>query len=183
MNEREKGIGRQQRTRSRSFRQDSMTLIAFISSSSEITNGGANRMLVSPSTPSQNTPSIMATHILTCVGFANTPRLISNKQNCHALLPFVLFVSSMTTAFNSPRPRTHATRGELRLRMEVRKSSPRRKARAESCSSTRTSRAVMATAQPRGFLRTGRNEFYYEFILSRRLDGRTRRRCFRVHLA
>ena len=93
-----------------------------------------------------------STNILTCVGFAKTPLLFKSKQNCHAVLPLRLFVSSITTAFNNPLPRTSATSGLLNPRTVERKYSPSLKERSARRSSTRTERAVTATAQPRGLL-------------------------------
>ena len=90
--------------------------------------------------------------MLTCVGFAKTPRLFNSKQNCHAVLPLTLFFSLMTTAFNNPLPRTSATSGLLNARIDERKYSPSLKERSARRSSTRTERAVRATAQPSGLL-------------------------------
>jgi hypothetical protein len=42
--------------------------------------------------------------MFTWVGFASTPRLLSSRQNCHAVRPRELALSLMTTALNSPRP-------------------------------------------------------------------------------
>ena len=93
------------------------------------------------------------TNILTCVGFAKTPLLFNSKQNCHAVLPLTLFFSLMTTAFNNPLPRTSATSGLLNARIDERKYSPNLIERSARRSSTRTERAVRATAQPSGLLR------------------------------
>lgn len=49
------------------------------------------------------------------VGFASTPLSFIKRQSCHAVRPFLLLVSSMTTAFKSPRPRTSLTRGVLEV--------------------------------------------------------------------
>ena len=92
------------------------------------------------------------TYMLTCVGFAKTPRLFNSKQNCHAVLLLRLFFSLITTAFNNPLPRTSATSGLLNARMDERKYSPKLRERSARRSSTRTERAVRATAQPRGLL-------------------------------
>ena len=94
----------------------------------------------------------VTTDILTCVGFAKTPLLFKSKQNCHAVLFLRLFASLITTAFNNPLPRTSATSGLLNPRMVERKYSPSFKERSARRSSTRTERAVRATAQPRGLL-------------------------------
>lgn len=94
----------------------------------------------------------IGTHMLTCVGLASTPLLFSSKQSCQAVRPRVLLLSSITMAFNSPRPRTAFTRGELIAVTAVRNFSPRSYARSASFSSTRTSRAVIATAHPNGLL-------------------------------
>lgn len=90
--------------------------------------------------------------MLLWVGLARTPWLFNNKQSCHAVLPLTLFFSSMTTAFNKPRPRTHSTNGEFKARIPERKTSPNLMARSANFSSTRTSRAVIATAHPSGLL-------------------------------
>ena len=92
------------------------------------------------------------TYIFTWVGLASTPRLLSSKQNCHAVRPRELVLSSITTALNSPRPRTSLTRGECSARISFRNCSPSRSARSARPSSTSTSNAVIATAQPSGFL-------------------------------
>jgi len=92
------------------------------------------------------------THMLLWVGLAKTPQLFNNKQSCQAVLPLVLFFSSMTTAFNKPRPRTHSTNGEFRALIPERKTSPNLMARSANFSSMRTSRAVIATAHPSGLL-------------------------------
>lgn len=39
------------------------------------------------------------------------PLLFINKHNCQADLPFLLLVSSITTAFNNPRPLTSLING------------------------------------------------------------------------
>ena len=76
----------------------------------------------------------------------------------HDVVNIVLFAGSearqmiMTMAFKSPRPRTSLTSGELIARMAERNFSPRMFARSARFSSVRTERAVMATAQPSGFL-------------------------------
>jgi hypothetical protein len=127
-------------------------------SSSEMTSGGANRTL-----EKQGKKTIIRifakqqskedyTDMLTCVGFARTPLLFKSKQNCHAVLPLRLFASLITTAFSNPLPRTSATSGLLYPRMVERKYSPSLMERSASRSSTRTERAVRATAQPRGLL-------------------------------
>jgi hypothetical protein len=92
------------------------------------------------------------TDILTCVGFAKTPLLFNSKQNCHAVLPLRLFFSLITTAFNNPLPRTSPTSGLFNALMDERKYSPSLKERSARRSSTRTERAVRATAQPSGLL-------------------------------
>jgi len=85
-------------------------------------------------------------------GLGQHPRLLSSKQNCHAERPRELALSSITMALNSPRPRTSLTRGDRSARMSFRNCSPSRVARSARPSSTRTSSAVIATAQPSGFL-------------------------------
>ena len=138
-------------TLSRSFKHSPIIWTAFLRSSSEMINGGAKRMLKS-SLVWTTLIHRKVTYMLTCVGLANKPLLFNNKQSCQAVLPFRLFDSSMTTAFRRPRPRTVLTNGELMASMEDRKTLPRRSARAARSSSTRTCNAVMATAQPSGFL-------------------------------
>lgn len=94
----------------------------------------------------------MKSYMLTWVGFASTPLLFNKRQNCHAVLPRLLFDSSITTAFNSPRPLTSLTRGALNARIPERNFSPRSSARSDRRSSMRMSRAVVAMAHPNGFL-------------------------------
>jgi len=94
----------------------------------------------------------MKSYTLTWVGFASTPLLFNKRQNCQAVLPRLLFDSSMTTAFNNPRPLTSLTRGELNARIPERNFSPRSSARSDRRSSMRMSRAVVAMAHPNGFL-------------------------------
>lgn len=128
---------------------------AFVRSASEMTSGGANRMLVRKENEYVGPTAsygALHTYMLTCVGLARTPRLLRRRQSCHAVRPLVLHSSLMTTAFSNPRPRTSLTSGELISRIADRNFSPRTWARSESFSSTRTSRAAIATAQPRGFL-------------------------------
>jgi hypothetical protein len=74
------------------------------------------------------------------------------RHNCHAVRPFLDTDSSMTTPLNSPRPRMILMKGLLRSLRPCRKISPSRCERLTRSSLTRTSRAVMATAHPRGFL-------------------------------
>jgi hypothetical protein len=88
--------------------------------------------------------------ILTCVGLARRPLLFIRRQNCQAERPFVLLPSSKTTALSSPRPRTSLTSGEPIALISSRKILPSRSARLARSSSTRTSSAAMATAQPSG---------------------------------
>lgn len=151
-----------------------MTSIAFRRSSSEMTSGGEKRMLhkqtnkqTKVSTPDDDKhredqekkmPVKVKTHIFLCVGFASTPLLFNNKQNCHAVLPFLLFPSSNTTALNSPLPLTSFTSppaslasfDEANSRNLARKSSPSLVDFSQRFSERMTSSAVMATAQPRG---------------------------------
>ena len=94
----------------------------------------------------------MKPYILTWVGFASTPLLFNKRQNCQAVRPRLLFDSSITTAFNNPRPLTSLTSGELNARIPERNFSPRTSARSDRRSSIRISRAVVAIAHPNGFL-------------------------------
>jgi hypothetical protein len=94
----------------------------------------------------------MKSHMLTWVGFASKPLLFNKRQNCQAVLPRTLFDSSITTAFNNPRPLTSLTSGELNARISERNLSPRASARSDRRSSIRMSRAVVAMAHPNGFL-------------------------------
>ncbi len=108
-----------------------------------------------------------STHMLTCVGLASNLSLASswypevsiahpfdfiNKHNCHAVLPFLEAVSSMTTPLNNPRPRMILMKGLLRSFNPCLKISPSLADRSAKFSLTNTSKAVIATAQPRGFL-------------------------------
>lgn len=132
----------------------------FASSSSEITSGGANRILPHTIKISHNQidfRNYSITYMFTCVGLANTPRLFRSKQNCHAVRPRLLFSSSITIAFKSPRPLTSFTNGELMARTDERNCSPRTCARSAKFSSNNTLRAVIATAHPRGLL-------FYKYI-------------------
>jgi len=94
----------------------------------------------------------MRSYMLTWVGFASTPLLFNRRQNCQAVLPRLLFDSSITTAFNNPRPLTSLTSGELNARIPERNFSPRTSARSDRRSSIRMSRAVVAMAHPNGLL-------------------------------
>ena len=137
-----------------------MIFTASFISSSEMTSGGAKRTLKKRKAKKDDqklqqerkNKAKKDTNILTCVGFAKTPRLFNSKQNCHAVLPLTLFFSLITTAFNNPLPRTSATSGLLNARIDERKYSPSLKERSARRSSTRTERAVRATAQPSGLL-------------------------------
>ena len=95
----------------------------------------------------------MRPHMLTWVGFASKPLLFNKRQNCQAVLPRLLFDSSITTAFNNPRPLTSLTSGELNARTPERNISPRTSAHSDRRSSIRISRAVVAMAHPNEFLR------------------------------
>ena len=119
-----------------------------------MTNGGVKRML-----STQHVSFLLAfsrskskAYMFTWVGLANTLRLLSSKQNCHAVRPRELALSSMTMALNNPRPRTSLTSGERSERMPLRNCSPSRSARSARFSSISTSSAVIATAQASGFL-------------------------------
>ena len=90
--------------------------------------------------------------MLSCVGFANTPRLLSRRHSCHAVLRLTLLDSSMTIALNNPFPRTEATSGELKALTPERKTLPSLCDLSTSLSSTMTCRAVIETAHPNGFL-------------------------------
>lgn len=94
----------------------------------------------------------MKPYTLTWVGLASTPLLFNKRQNCQAVRPRLLFDSSITTAFNNPRPLTSLTSGELIARTPERNFSPRISARSDRRSSIRMSRAVVAIAHPNGFL-------------------------------
>ena len=94
----------------------------------------------------------MKQYMLTWVGFASRPLLFNKRQNCQAVRPRLLFDSSITTAFNNPRPLTSLTSGELNARIPERNLSPRTSARSDKRSSMRMSRAVVAMAHPNGFL-------------------------------
>ena len=76
------------------------------------------------------------------------PLLFINKQNCHAVRFLILFVSSITTPLNSPLPLIVLMSGLLSFRSSSRKISPSRRDRFARSSFTRTSSAVIATAQP-----------------------------------
>lgn len=69
-----------------SFNVSSIILAPSNNSCSVITNGGANRIM------------------LTCVGFANSPRDLRTRHTSQAVLSDLL--SSITIAFKRPRPRT-----------------------------------------------------------------------------
>lgn len=92
------------------------------------------------------------THMLTWVGLANKPLLFINKHNCQAVLPFLDWLSSITTPLNRPRPRIILINGDLRSASPALKISPRRWDRSARFSRSSTSRAVIATAHPRGLL-------------------------------
>lgn len=109
----------------------------------------------------------MKPYTLTWVGFASTPLLFNKRQNCQAVLPSLLFDSSMTTAFNNPRPLTSLTSGELNARTPERNFSPSTSARSDRRSSIKISRATVAMAHPNGFLRV--------VWTVRKRSGRTRR--------
>ena len=155
-----KYIRNDQLTWSKSRRHSPMIFTASFISSSEMTSGGAKRTLKKRKAKKDDqklqqerkNKAKKDTNILTCVGFAKTPRLFNSKQNCHAVLPLTLFFSLMTTAFNNPLPRTSVTSGLLNARIDERKYSPSLKERSARRSSTRTERAVRATAQPSGLL-------------------------------
>lgn len=124
------------RTLSRSFKHCPMILIDLSKSSSVITSGGAKRILRGmKSEVGPESYMLKKTYILTWVGLASTPRLLSNRQNCQAVRPRTLLLSSITTAFNNPFPLTHATSGWLKARIWDRKCSPSRVALAARCSS------------------------------------------------
>lgn len=127
-----------------------MMAMAFRRSSSRITNGGAKRTLPSEKVGVNRRTKDQVTYMLQWVGFARTPRLLSSRQNCHAVRPLQLFSSSMTTALRRPLPRTSLTKGEFNARIPARNISPRYCARSASFSSTRTRSDVIATAHPRG---------------------------------
>ncbi len=141
-------------TSSRSHRACLIISMAFWRSSSEMTNGGENRILrkIQDSSVVLSLLDFTNAYVLTCVGLASTPRLLRRRQSCHAVRPRLLADSSMTTALNNPRPRTSLTSGERNALMPLRNCSPSLCARSESRSSTSTSNAVIATAQPSGFL-------------------------------
>lgn len=138
-----------------------MILTAFLISSSDMTKGGANRILHHQQSPLDLHLFIPLrrfseigsdAYILTCVGLANSPLLFINKHNCQAVLPFFDFVSSITTPLNSPLPLMIFMNGEFSFFNSDLKISPRRCDLSARSSRMRTSRAVMATAHPRGFL-------------------------------
>src|SRR6267154_2066508 len=179
------------RTLSRSISACRITSMHFWRSSSEMTNGGENRMLFKENGTKflswlaySGNRSCTHTYMFTWVGLASTPRLLSSKQNCHAVRARELALSSSTMALNSPRPRTSLTRGERSARISFRHRPPSRVARSARPSSIRTSSAVIATAQPSGFLFKfacrGEDEKWSENMKERR---RTRHRYYHVRLA
>mmetsp|Transcript_47258 Transcript_47258/g.156665 ORF Transcript_47258/g.156665 Transcript_47258/m.156665 type:complete len:356 (+) Transcript_47258:303-1370(+) len=107
----------------------SMMSAACSTCSSEMTSGGASRMM-SP-----------------CVGFASRPAPISAWQSAPAS-----FAPSgrTTTALSSPRPRTAAMAGESMASRRARRRSPMAAAFSASFSSRKTLSAAMATAHPSG---------------------------------
>lgn len=143
-------------TKSSSSSAFPMILMLSKRSVSSMTSGGANRILDGYRALAGSCWRVyMRPHILTWVGFESTPMLFKMRQSCQAVLPRLLFDSSMTTAFSNPRPLTSLTRGEFNARIPRRNFSPRSSARSDKRSSIRMSSAVVATAHPKGFLWVG----------------------------
>lgn len=147
-----------------SSKHSRMTFTTVFKSSSEITKGGARRILASQGQGQQDARDRQWesdwTHVFSCVGFAKTPLLAMSKHRSQAERPTsACFDSSISMALNKPLHRTAFTQPPLpsasaptlfKVSRSSLKVAPSFAARSGSCSSTSTSSAAIATAQASG---------------------------------